>query len=1277
MPIISIPSDGTVSAQIWNLGDATAENVTVTLYHGSPGSEDIADETEVSIPGHSVVNVDFPLSIAASGDVEYHVMIDPDNLLEEASENNNLAAIAFKAGEEPEVGFAVAESSAPESMNATVEVVLSHPWDHVVTVALGIDPEGSALSGADYHVTPVTLTFNPGEVVKTIDLGIVNDAIPEENETLTLSLSTPVNASLSLAQTSYVILNDDYPPEVGFSIADSSASEDAGTVPVVVRLSAVSSLDVTIDYLVDAAASSVTVGEDVVVNAGTLVIPAGETTATITLQIVDDAVEEPDETLVLQLTNPSQALLGVAEFSCTIRDNDAAPQIVITSPVSNELYSSGPVFLQYQTNMPEEQVEVYLNGIAVESRSGQTLGIYGNDLYVLQVIATNINGVAVAESVNFEVDDSGQPPEFVWQELLQGELAGGKSYTCLQYGADGSVYAVRDVEYEPLTVHKYDLNKYLHWTEAVPEGSSSYNYCNDAMKTDDAYVILDSTSLRWFSDAADAAGLLSYNVELPLYEDSSPWSKFTMDESGYYFLAGATREGISNKDVTDGGHIQLAKMDMANNILWRQVIATDFTDTVTDVATDGAGDVYLYGYTGGYLGEEGGSNFGEMDVFLIKLDTDGNQLWRRQWGTAEVETSSQMVIDGQGNLVLTGSTFGSFDGSGPTFDQDAFVIKVATDGSDLWLVQDHGISAGEALTLTGDDDIVVAGWYGQKRTGYNVNLSLKWSRYSAEGGQLWNGSVSTGSLSYNDAVAGLAGDPYGNLFVSTSYLYENYSTNHWESRGALNCYKTGMDYSPPLLTVEPFSFDPVTKTLDLSGRHEYLASLTVDIDSAALVTTTTSRYAVGWTSHIAELVPGQHNISIHVIDDDGTTLEKVIALQVAPATPFAAGTTMQYGTAYLDMPVASTLTRQDQLYLVGYESDLSSDRDVVLWRVDMDGSMTPMTKIDLETEEQGQNLVADDSGNLYLAWNSAGNAYVSKFAANGDELWRSDYASRKGTQEVFDVAVDSAGNAYIVGSTTVSPDRNVSHGGGLDYFLAKYDSNGTYQWSRLTGPGHPGDQIAYTIDLDSQGNIYLAGSSVGDLHGLSSVDSGFVVKYSSSGTLLWTDVIEGSRPGRVKDLAVDQNDNVYLLGEVNELTGRDMDILLVKYNNSGERKWSESFGGDYADTATSLSLDQNSNLLLTALVRKTPQLSDVFWAKYDSGGHILWQERFDAGLNDNVIGIHAASDGSLRVAGSTNRILGDAGYGSYDLFVRQFAPISGPELIVDPVVTPRSSQRWL
>ncbi|MCK4506977.1 MAG: hypothetical protein KAU27_00440, partial [Desulfuromonadales bacterium] len=102
--------------------------------------------------------------------------------------------------------------------------------------------------------------------------------------------------------------------------------------------------------------------------------------------------------------------------------------------------------------------------------------------------------------------------------------------------------------------------------------------------------------------------------------------------------------------------------------------------------------------------------------------------------------------------------------------------------------------------------------------------------------------------------------------------------------------------------------------------------------------------------------------------------------------------------------------------------------------------------------------------------------------------------------------------------------------------------------------------------------------------------------------------------------------------------------------------------------------DQNGNVLITCLIKTTPLYSDVLWAKYDSAAHLMWVERYYAGTTDSSTGIHETSQGKVLVTGSTKRTLGDMSYGSYDIFIREFKPVNGPELTVDQVLSPTASQ---
>ncbi|BAY24884.1 Na-Ca exchanger/integrin-beta4 [Calothrix sp. NIES-2100] len=79
--------------------------------------------------------------------------------------------------------------------NAAYTVSLSQASSQTVTVKYAT-ANGTATAGSDYTSTTGTLTFNPGDISKVINIPILNDSISEADETFTLKLTTPTNASL-------------------------------------------------------------------------------------------------------------------------------------------------------------------------------------------------------------------------------------------------------------------------------------------------------------------------------------------------------------------------------------------------------------------------------------------------------------------------------------------------------------------------------------------------------------------------------------------------------------------------------------------------------------------------------------------------------------------------------------------------------------------------------------------------------------------------------------------------------------------------------------------------------------------------------------------------------------------------------------------------------------------------------------------------------------------------------------------------------------------------
>ena len=121
------------------------------------------------------------------------------------------------------------------------------------------------------------------------------------------------------------ITDNDAPPSVAFTLASSSIAEDGVTAIVVADLSAPSGRPVTVDYTITGG-SATGAGKDYTLAAGTLVFIVEDPSEGFTISIVDDALDEIDEDVVITLSNPADATLGVTTIhALTITDNDAAP----------------------------------------------------------------------------------------------------------------------------------------------------------------------------------------------------------------------------------------------------------------------------------------------------------------------------------------------------------------------------------------------------------------------------------------------------------------------------------------------------------------------------------------------------------------------------------------------------------------------------------------------------------------------------------------------------------------------------------------------------------------------------------------------------------------------------------------------------------------------------------------------------------------------------------------------------------------------------------------
>ena len=230
----------------------------------------------------------------------------------------------------------VVEGGSGTTATLRFTVTLSAASGQPVTVAYRDAGTGTATSGTDYAaLAPGTLTFAPGTTVQTIDVSVAGDVLDEVDETVVVTLSAPVNAGLGTARGTGTVIDDDGSPALSID-SPRVAEGDGGTVTLrfTVSLSLASAQPVAVSYR-DAGTGTATSGTDYTAIApGTLTFAPGTTAQIVEVSVIGDTQDEADETVVVALHTPVEAVVAVATGTGTIVDDDApAPPGPVSLPV--------------------------------------------------------------------------------------------------------------------------------------------------------------------------------------------------------------------------------------------------------------------------------------------------------------------------------------------------------------------------------------------------------------------------------------------------------------------------------------------------------------------------------------------------------------------------------------------------------------------------------------------------------------------------------------------------------------------------------------------------------------------------------------------------------------------------------------------------------------------------------------------------------------------------------------------------------------------------------
>ena len=288
------PTDYTATSGTLNFAPLQTEKTITVTVNGDETDED--DET-------FLVNLSSPSNATISGGQATGTILNDDS----------------------PPSLSIADTSVTEGNSGTATAVFTVTLSAASSKTVAVDfatLAGSATAGVDYAITSGSLTFTPGTLSQTITVQVYSDTVDEDDETFSVKLSAPVNATLGNDEGEATIIDDDDPPTI--SIANASVTEgDSGTSTAVftINLSQASSKIITVE--VNSTDGSATAGEDYTAVSTSLTFhPGSSLSQTVSVTIHGDTLKEADETFYLTLSSPTNATLGQYQATGTVLDDD-------------------------------------------------------------------------------------------------------------------------------------------------------------------------------------------------------------------------------------------------------------------------------------------------------------------------------------------------------------------------------------------------------------------------------------------------------------------------------------------------------------------------------------------------------------------------------------------------------------------------------------------------------------------------------------------------------------------------------------------------------------------------------------------------------------------------------------------------------------------------------------------------------------------------------------------------------------------------------------------
>ncbi|MFH1320322.1 MAG: SprB repeat-containing protein, partial [Bacteroidota bacterium] len=663
--------------------------------------------------------------------------------------------------------------------------------------------------------------------------------------------------------------------------------------------------------------------------------------------------------------------------------------------------------------------------------------------------------------------------------------------------------------------------------------------------------------------------------------------------------------------------IYLNKIDVEGNIQWSKTYG---------------GTGIEYGYSvqqttdGGYIiaGSTKSFGAGSDDVYLIRTDAVGDTLWTKTYGGTQSDAGYSVRQTAGGGFIIAGHTRSFGDGD------DVYLIKTDASGNTLWTKTFARLyTYGYSVQETADSGYIVGGY---------DYLKCYLLRTDVDGNMLWSKTYGGDNYDFGNSVQQTSDG--GFIFLGETKSF---------GAGVYDVYLIKTDSNGDTLWVRTYGGTnndygkSVKQTPDggyiIAGYTESFGAGSNDV----YLIKTSANGVVIWSKTYGGTGDDFGN-SVQLTNDGGYII-------AGKSDGFGAGDddiylikTDAFGNS-CNANTPATITSFTSTTVPIPAINISSGATVGSTSTLISNPSTVNTSLcDFETppeqtfqkvyhgtyDDYAYSIQQTSDGGYIVAGNTASfgsgsqDVYLIKLNDIGDTMWTKVYG---GSADDWGTSVQQTSDAgYLVTGYTESFGA-----GGKDIYMIRTNNLGDTIWTKTYGSA--GWDMAYSA-IETNDNGYIITGMIGFVACL--------IKTDSDGDTLWTRKFGGGDYGRS---VLQTSDGGYVMaGYTDNFGAGSNDVLLVRTDGNGDMLWTKVFGGAGLDNGYSVKQTADGGFAVMAITYSFGAgNSDFYLIRTDASGNLLWSKIYGSTSNDEGIDFDQTPDGGFVMTGHVN-IFGPSHY---------------------------------